>query len=582
MASHETPATTSSAAEKTSSDEKKRPICVILLGMAGSGKSTLCGKLCEHLFAKKSMPYVVNCDPAVVSTRFPTNIDIRDTVNYKEVMKRYKLGPNGAIITCLNLFATQLDQVIQLVDKRADTHEYVLFDTPGQIEVFTWSASGAIMTEALAARFPTVIVFVLDTIRSENPITFMSNMLYSCSVVYKYKLPIIIAMNKCDAIDCKFAIDWMKDWQLFQEAIEKETSHMANLTRSMALVLDTFYENLKAVGVSATTGQGLDELMDAIKEAAVEYERDYRPEYERIKREAEIARNKQREQHIQKVNKTEELLTFGDPSATARRDRRDDSDSDSTTDHELDPVEEEEEDMISSLTTPCQCKGTAKYVHMKCLKRWLISRRTNRTGRPPKKCEICRSDYIYVYKNRTDRVLAVIDDKWQAFHHFVFNRNLQLFAMILALILCLLTVNIYYMLFTGSLDVTIHSAQLPDMDLLIWHKSDAYSIVCVDRDCDCETDIHNDNNNPNWNHECLNWKNKSVSILSKVTFLVYDADHGHDDDFIGGVSLSVYQMLIYGYNGKDVILKWDKPYAGSLAIKMNWWPKMFQLFTHFV
>ena len=91
--------------------------------MAGSGKSTLCSRLTRHLFDQKSMPYLINCDPAVLSTPYPTNIDIRDTVNYKEVMKRYNLGPNGAIITCLNLFATQLDQVIKLIDKRSDTHE---------------------------------------------------------------------------------------------------------------------------------------------------------------------------------------------------------------------------------------------------------------------------------------------------------------------------------------------------------------------------------------------------------------------------------------------------------------------------
>ena len=28
---------------------------------------------------------------------------------------------------------------------------YVIFDTPGQIEVFTWSASGAIITETLVS-----------------------------------------------------------------------------------------------------------------------------------------------------------------------------------------------------------------------------------------------------------------------------------------------------------------------------------------------------------------------------------------------------------------------------------------------
>ena len=41
------------------------------------------------------------------------NIDIRDTVKYKDVMREYGLGPNGAIMTALNLFTTQFDQVQQ-------------------------------------------------------------------------------------------------------------------------------------------------------------------------------------------------------------------------------------------------------------------------------------------------------------------------------------------------------------------------------------------------------------------------------------------------------------------------------------
>lgn len=45
--------------------------------------------------------------------------DIRDTVNYKEVMKQYNLGPNGGIVTSLNLFATRFDQVMNFLEKRA-------------------------------------------------------------------------------------------------------------------------------------------------------------------------------------------------------------------------------------------------------------------------------------------------------------------------------------------------------------------------------------------------------------------------------------------------------------------------------
>ena len=72
---------------------------------------------------------------------WPCNIDIRDSVKYKAVMKEYQLGPNGAILTCLNIFAAQFDQVIKLIEQKQDL-DYVIIDTPGQIEAFSQSASG--------------------------------------------------------------------------------------------------------------------------------------------------------------------------------------------------------------------------------------------------------------------------------------------------------------------------------------------------------------------------------------------------------------------------------------------------------
>ena len=48
---------------------------------------------------------------------------------------------------------------------------------PHQIEIFTWSASGAIVTELFASSFPTLVAYVVDTPRVTNPQTFMSNML---------------------------------------------------------------------------------------------------------------------------------------------------------------------------------------------------------------------------------------------------------------------------------------------------------------------------------------------------------------------------------------------------------------------
>lgn len=77
----------------------------------GSGKTTFLHRLVSHTQASNIRGYVLNLDPAVMTLPFGANIDIRDTVKYKEVMKEFNLGPNGGILTSLNLFATKFNEV---------------------------------------------------------------------------------------------------------------------------------------------------------------------------------------------------------------------------------------------------------------------------------------------------------------------------------------------------------------------------------------------------------------------------------------------------------------------------------------
>lgn len=208
------------------------PVCIIVLGMAGSGKTTFTRSLIEHAQAQFN-PYVVNLDPACREVPYAAHIDIRDTVNYKEVMKQYQLGPNGGIVTALNMFTTKMPKFAELVRRAGERgHKWCIIDTPGQIEVFTWSASGNIITEGLATMFPTIVVYVMDVVRSVCPTTFMSNMLYACSILYKTRLPFLLALNKVSFPYHKQFVKNFLDFIGFYLSLFRLTSRNAALCRN--------------------------------------------------------------------------------------------------------------------------------------------------------------------------------------------------------------------------------------------------------------------------------------------------------------------------------------------------------------
>lgn len=116
--------------------DEKAPMCVIVIGMAGSGKSTFISVISLsliHLITKQQLekqaskisedkvPYITNLDPAVSNIAYTPFIDIRNTIKIKDVMKNYNLGPNGAILTSLNLFSAQFDQALNKMESKRNT-----------------------------------------------------------------------------------------------------------------------------------------------------------------------------------------------------------------------------------------------------------------------------------------------------------------------------------------------------------------------------------------------------------------------------------------------------------------------------
>lgn len=260
---------------------KKRPLVLFFIGMAGSGKTTLVYRMSLDLSYLKKDHYIINIDPASSNIPYSPNIDIRDTIDYVKIMKEYNLGPNGAIITSLNLFATRFDQVKNIVASNCNLIEYILIDTPGQIEVFTWSASGSIICETFSSNYPVTLLYIVDIARAIYPLTFVSNILYSCSVLYKSRLPLMMILNKVDITSADFLREWLNDSDTFDNALEKEDFFAGSFARSLASTLENFYQKFFFLIVSSLTGIGIFQMLNVLKKTYLEFLISYQSELEK-------------------------------------------------------------------------------------------------------------------------------------------------------------------------------------------------------------------------------------------------------------------------------------------------------------
>lgn len=64
-------------------------LAILVIGMAGTGKTTFVKSLSSYLTSQNKNHFLVNLDPAVYSVPYKPDVDIRNQVNYKELMTKY-------------------------------------------------------------------------------------------------------------------------------------------------------------------------------------------------------------------------------------------------------------------------------------------------------------------------------------------------------------------------------------------------------------------------------------------------------------------------------------------------------------
>uniref|UniRef100_A0A8C4LYH7 GPN-loop GTPase 3 n=2 Tax=Equus asinus TaxID=9793 RepID=A0A8C4LYH7_EQUAS len=176
----------------------------LVMGPAGSGKSTYCATMVQHCEALNRSVQVVNLDPAAEHFNYPVMADIRELIEVDDVMEDESLrfGPNGGLVFCMEYFANNFDWLENCLGHVED--DYILFDCPGQIELYTHLPVMKQLVQQLEQwEFRVCGVFLVDSQFMVESFKFISGILAALSAMISLEVPQVNIMTKMDLLSKK-------------------------------------------------------------------------------------------------------------------------------------------------------------------------------------------------------------------------------------------------------------------------------------------------------------------------------------------------------------------------------------------
>jgi len=238
-----------------------KQIVVYFVGIAGSGKSYLTKAFGDWLDSMKAGVMRINLDPGADYVPYPADIDVREWFTLEDIMHKYNVGPNGAQIISSDLLVTLIDDIKYEID--LSQPDFVLIDTPGQMEIFTLRESSKILIEALDMS-RSVMVFLFDPVVSKTPFGFLSQLFMANSAIFRLEIPQITVLSKSDILgdeEIERILRWSSDLDYLSSFIERKT-----LSVELLRTLRDSGLFRPLVTVSALKGYGMEEIYDGIQE----------------------------------------------------------------------------------------------------------------------------------------------------------------------------------------------------------------------------------------------------------------------------------------------------------------------------
>ncbi|MGZ5485140.1 MAG: ATP/GTP-binding protein, partial [Nitrososphaeraceae archaeon] len=191
-------------------------------------------------------------------------VDIRDHIDINNIIETYGLGPNGAIIMSHDLIGTKIQDIQLEVDEL--NPDYILIDTPGQIELFAYRSSGNYFISNFQADSK-VNIFIMDGVLVSSPINFVSLSLLSASINLRLKTSQINVLSKRDLIidNLENILDWAHSDTALLEALDKENNQeFSLLSKDVRKIISQNGLNQELVAISNLTMNGLIELSSVL------------------------------------------------------------------------------------------------------------------------------------------------------------------------------------------------------------------------------------------------------------------------------------------------------------------------------
>lgn len=111
--------------------------------------------------ALKRPVVIVNLDPAAPTPPYPSSISITSLISLSDAMEAHSLGPNGAMLYCLEYLEANIDWLEEQLERVLEEggwvgpkreEAFVIFDTPGQVELSTDHGSLKRIVERLSKK----------------------------------------------------------------------------------------------------------------------------------------------------------------------------------------------------------------------------------------------------------------------------------------------------------------------------------------------------------------------------------------------------------------------------------------------